>query len=318
LAFSLTVALAIAAVNASAQEDPRKLQSAPLFAEGGRLAQQGRNAESLEQFRKAHEIYPSPNTLFNIARQEQVLRQRLAAIRDYREALKNPVLQPQLQTAARQAIAELEGELGRVQVTGPSGTKVTVAGREYELPLQAPIDVDTGMTEVKGVFGTERLSAYVEAHAGSIVTADLRPKGSGDTIVDPPPVTGPSGGSSTARYVVPGIIAGAGLIGIGVGVAFFAKAEGQIDDAVAFRQSVPGGACASLRSATCDEYGAMLDDASSSKDVANGAVIAGGVVIGVAIATFVTWTLWPKRSEGARASFLLVPRASGGGIGGTF
>ena len=68
LSMSLTVA-----GSAAAQEDPRKVQAAPFFEEGRKLAEKGQNAESLEKFKRAYAIYPGPNTLFNVARQETKL-----------------------------------------------------------------------------------------------------------------------------------------------------------------------------------------------------------------------------------------------------
>lgn len=312
-AFIAVLAFGTSAASAQpAQEDPRKRQAAPLFDEGRKLAEQGRNAESLEKFRKAYETYPSPNTQFNIARQEQLLGQRLAALRDYREALRNPVLLPQLATAAREAIADLEQSLARVKVVGPEGTRITVGDRVYTLPLDAPIDVDPGMTEVKGTHGTETLSVVVEAHAGTVELAELRGK-SGPTPIETPPPVAPTHSNAT-RNIVSGALGAVGLVGVGLGFVFLAKAEGEIDDAVAYRRSVPGGACAVRTSATCVEYASMLDDVSSSRGVATGAFIGGGVFVAGAILTFV---LWPKHSStsGSLAP-MLGPNTAG--LQGTF
>lgn len=299
---------------ASAQDDPRKAQAAPSFEEGRKLAEQGRNAEALDKFRKAHEIYPSPNTLFNIARMEQVLRQRLAALRDFREALRNPVLLPQLAPMARDAIAELEQSLARLKIVGPPGTRVTIDDREYTLPVEAPIDVNPGMTEVKGRHGSDVLSAIVEAHAGTITPVELQgPKASSSDGVTLPPIERGTEPSS-ARFIVSGALGLVGLVGVGVGFVQLARAEGQIDDAVAYRQSVSGGACAVRSSETCAEYGRMLDDVGSTRGVATGAFIAGGVFVAGAILTFV---LWPKSVNEKTA---LVPWLSPTrlGLGGAF
>ena len=51
-----------------------------------KLGEKGQSAESLEKFKKAYALYPSPNTLCNVARQEQLLGRKLQALRDYREA----------------------------------------------------------------------------------------------------------------------------------------------------------------------------------------------------------------------------------------
>lgn len=310
-------AVAVAAVitlrgaAAPAQDDPRKLQAAPFFEEGRKLAEAGRDAESLEKFRKAYQIYPSPNTQFNIARQEQIVGQRLAAVRDYREALRNPILLPQLASTARASVAELEQALGRVKVVGPEGARVTIADREYTLPYADTIDVEPGTTEVKGTVGAETVSVFVEAHAGSVAVAELRAK-RGGAIDTTPPVGGTQ--SYATRNLVSGALGIVGLAGIGVGFAFLAKAEGEIDDAVTYRRSVQGGACASRTSLTCIEYSSMLDDVGSSRGVATASFIAGGAFAAGAILTF---ALWPKHG-GMRGAIVPMVGPNAAGLRGTF
>lgn len=290
--FLLSLGLTIA--DASAQDDPRKAQAAPFFEEGRKLAEQGRNAESLEKFRKAYDTYPSPNTQFNIARQEQLLGQRLAAIRDYREALKNPVLLPQLVTAAKAAVTELEQSLARVKIVGPDGARVTVADREYTLPRQEPVDVEPGMTEVKGSVGSEKLSAYVEAHAGTMTLVELKSKGSTGVDEPPPPVESTRWG--TGQYAGAALFA-AGAVSIGAGIGF-AVARGGSDediDRLAPFTGPNGELCAgnpSLRQ--CSD----LADKQGERD-RNGALstsfLVGGAVF--MVAGVVTFFVAPKRSN---------------------
>lgn len=116
------------ATSAMAQEDPRKAQSTPIFEEGLKLADRGKNAEALAKFRESYAVYPSPNTLFNIGRTEHLLGKTVEALRDYREAVKNPILNPQMVERGKKYIAELEKVVGRVEVTGPGGQQVSVNG----------------------------------------------------------------------------------------------------------------------------------------------------------------------------------------------
>ena len=69
----LASASVFVAAPASAQDDPRKAQAEALFQEGLKLHDKDREADALEKFQKAYAIYPSPNTLVSVAREEQLV-----------------------------------------------------------------------------------------------------------------------------------------------------------------------------------------------------------------------------------------------------
>lgn len=289
--FSLALLAVVIAVSsqAVAQDDPRKVQAAPYFEEARKLAEKGDNAESLEKFKKAHSIYPSPNTLFNIARQEQLLGQRVAALRDYREALKNPILLPQNAEMARGHVAELERSLGRLNVVGPASTRITVAGTEYTLPLAAPIDVEPGSVAIRGLQGSTELSATANATAGQLVTVDLGAKDS--SAIEPPPTTPRDEGSVVGLRSIAGLVlVGAGAIALGVGVAASSEKSSQQDRMNELAGSLPPGdpgtRCFNSTSQVCNDYRTARqerDDAESRADVwipvGIGALIVGGGLV---------------------------------------
>ena len=110
--------LTFVASSSRADDDPRRKEADVIYNEGLRLHDQHKEAEALEKFQKAFGVYPSPNILFNVARQEQLLDKSLLALRHYREAMKSALLHPTNATLGKQYIAELEARLGRVELGG--------------------------------------------------------------------------------------------------------------------------------------------------------------------------------------------------------
>ncbi len=93
---TLAGALTLSTVSyGQAPDDPRKAQADALFQEGVlRLHAQDHEAEALDRFRRAATFTPSPAARVSIGQEEQLLGEPLEAIRHYREALKNPLLNP--------------------------------------------------------------------------------------------------------------------------------------------------------------------------------------------------------------------------------
>ena len=303
----LVALLFLAPMGAHAQkDDPRKVQAAPFFEEGMKLGEKGQNEASLEKFRKAYAIYPSPNTLCNIARQEQLVGRKLQALRDYREALRNTLIHPAAAEQARSNVAELERQLSRVKLAGPDGTRADLGGVEYTLPFSDPIDVEPGTVTVRGTHGADALVASGEAPAGQVVTLTLSAKPS--PIVEPPPVEATDPG--VVRWAVPGAVLVGGLVGVGVGIGFGAKSQSaktEYDDKRC--EVLAGPDCQSLR-----------DNVSSDRTTSLVGYVAGGTLIAGAV---LLWALWPQPSGGSqRGSTWVLPQVgvghAGAAVGGSF
>ena len=302
---------------AAAQEDPRKAQAEGVFAEGLKLHDANRDADALVKYQKAYAIYPTPNILFAIARVEQVLGQSLAAITHYREALKSPLLHLRNQELGKGYVAELEKKLARVILVGPAGLRVSIAGKEHRLPVDGVIDVEPGPVDARAELEGRTYAGRVETLAGTQAILELKSVQNTTTAppssataplpVEPPPAAAGSGAMTTRNFTA-GALAVVGVVGVGIGVAFLLKSEGQISDAIAYRESVAGGPCASRALASCDRYGSMLEDVKSSRDVATVAFVGGGVFLAGAAAVFFAW---PKASATAWASPVFLGNAAG-------
>ena len=300
-------------------EDRRKVQAAPLFEEGIRLGDKGQAAESLDKFEKAYGIYPSPNTLYNIARQEQVLGRKLQAMRHYRAALRNKVLNPAAVEPARASVVELERALGRVRIAGPDGIRVEVGGAEYALPLDEPIDVDPGTVSVRGTYGGELLTASGNAVAGQTVTLTLVSSIPAATATAPPrALPSPAALDAHPPYLdtvrlVGFVTIAVGLTGLGLGVAFAASSRDARDQANPISDRLGRSACAgSAPDPSCPLLQQLRGTQSSDANRAIGFYIAGGVLAAGGAAL----VLWPRGAVTASPS--IHPNGGGASLQGRF
>ena len=135
------VLLSVTAFTAPAMaEDVRIARAQVVYTEGVRAANKHRHADALQKFEEAYAIYPGPNILAAIGREEQVLGHDLEAVRDLRAALLNPENAGRLKAQ----IAEAESKLGRLQISGPEGTHIIVDEHDGTLPLREALDVARG------------------------------------------------------------------------------------------------------------------------------------------------------------------------------
>jgi hypothetical protein len=296
----LGLALFFSVALAAAEDDPRKVQAAPLFAEAVKLAEKNQNAESLEQFKKAYAVYPSPNTLFNIARQEQLVGETLKAIRDYRAALSNGVLVPGAADKARVYLAELERATGRVKLTGPEGTRVTVAGAEYTLPMSEPIDVMPGKLSIDVSRAGERNVVAADVAAGALVSVEVGAMKARSAVLTTPPPTEEPHGSNVTRNVVSGSLVGVGLLGIGLGVGFTLAANSASDDLEKAKVATGGeDACTGLATPDCTARSTASDDLRRNTNLARGMYIGGGALL---VGGVVAFLVWPKAGVAEKSS----------------
>jgi len=321
----LASAVLVAAPSAQAQEDPRKAQAEAAFGEGVKLHDAGRDREALEKYRRAYELYPTPNILFGIARLEQLLGRPLNALRSYREALGSPLLHPKNQELGRSYVAELETQVGRVDVKAPSGTILTFDGRRIVLPLERPLDVEPGSVVLEGTYGDTKYSGRAVVAAGGRVTLEMVPASSSlppATTVSAAHVEEPAPVTSGPSFWTGRRIAGAGIVVAGAGaliggVLFLGSSSDHDDRAAALRRDNPQGcAGASGSSAICGRLSDEVDAA--GRDRALGWVfLGGGTALALGGAALFVWPSSggaPSNGTGLRVR----PRGAGLELQGTF
>ena len=286
-------------------------EGAERFAEGNRLYTEGNFEGARLKFLQALAVARTPSLLFNLARSEEKTGKLAEAYLHYQEYLKFANLPAKGKADAERYSAELEKRVGRIQIEAPAGSHVQVDGKDVgAAPFVGPIAVEAGPHQV--MLGTE--TKPVSCAAGTVVTVTFETKPSVGVVPPekgPGPITPPPKEEMvTGSWVVPGILAGVGVVGVGVGVGLAAASSGAESDAnglVPTCTSASPAGCTSLRDA--DSKTTTLGTASTVAYIAGGAFLVGAVV------TTLIERPWKERPvRGAR----LVPGIGGVAVIGEF
>jgi hypothetical protein len=165
---ALSSTRAVAAVDTSADA---------LVARGLELRRQGKTAEALELFARAHAIAPSPRTSGQMGLAEASLQHWLDAEKHLNSSLassedswvrKNKSL-------LEQAIDLTHKHVGHVSITGPTGAQVSIAGNVIgTLPIPAPIRAPEGALLLTAIGpGYKQLTQTVNVPGGGRVSVTL-------------------------------------------------------------------------------------------------------------------------------------------------
>jgi len=307
-------------------DDPRKAEGEKIYQQGYELHNKGRDREAIEKFRQAFTVYPSPNILIAWARSEELTDQPLAAMRHYREALKNPVIHPRnaqrakdnialLQNAqrAKDNIALLQKRLGRIEVRAPEGTTFVLDGQKYTTPLSEPIDVLPGTVAVSAKFGDITYDGSAVATAGEVVIMELTATNQpAAATTEPPPATTPTvvppwryddskdkvykRQTNTTRYIVSGTMIGLGVVGLGMGVGFTAAANSASNNQKNAGNTLGTSTSACSSGATnCGSLQKYVDNRVHYSNIAAGSYIAGGVLVVGGVAAYFMMPKTQKR-----------------------
>ncbi|MFO0640626.1 MAG: tetratricopeptide repeat protein [Polyangiaceae bacterium] len=290
--------IASTGVAGEAKADPKKEGDA-LNDEGRALSRAGKWDEAKKKFEAAYGKVGSPGPLFNLAWAEQNLGEFRAALKHYRVYLALPPTE-KISADARAKAERLAGEcsakLCRFEVRGAS--KVKIDG-------EAPGDVEPGShkIEMEGPQGPrtktvtcaaneEVLVKYEEEKAAvpavvpsasAVPSATTRPP-------DPPPAERTEKGS----WVVPGVLAGVGIVGLGVGVGLGVASGSKADEVAKLEAEKP---CRDPNGAECVR---LTDLRSSTNGLATASVIgyvAGGALAGAAVVAALVIRPWESHKQ---------------------
>jgi len=325
----LVVATMLAAVLATplghAQEDDMMSAEAKArFKEGVLLTKAGKAGEARVKYIQVLALSPqSHSVLINLAVVEHELKRYADAYTHLRAYLAHPKADKEVAARARrEMLPDLTSKVGQLRILAKDGADVTVDGANVgRAPLADTWVVEPGAHTV----AASKQEAQISVTAGQTRDVDLTPPSAppptptaapSTTATSSPPFTPPPTPPPEEHrsLVVPGIVAGVGLVAIGVGAGFALKARGDLDDADTMRAATPG-VCASTQSATCTAYASKLDDAKLGRTVAlTGYVVGGAALVGAVALYFV---LPPKRTAGFLAPAVSSDRA-GLVLGGAF
>ena len=274
--------------------DPKQRADAA-YKEGLALTKAGNHEAALAKFESANALLPSGMALYQIGRMEQLLGRHALALQHFREALRESSLTAEARRDAEKAIEDLKTKIGVIVLDVPGGASVTVDGNDVD-PKSA-IEVVPGLHVVKVKLAAEARSVDVTAPAGAVTPVKVRfdEQPTTQTTTAPPP-TAPRPGFWTTGRIVGAAAVGAGVVSLGVGVAFAAASGSAGNKASNLRGGLPPGDSACNDPANigpCAELRSAVDDQHGDQKLRNGFLVAGGVLaIGGAVLFLVSA---PKR-----------------------
>ncbi len=175
------VALSILTLSAASFAGDSKADSDKLFLEGLHLFEAKDFTGARQKFADAYGKYPSPNSLLNLARSEQLSSRCVDAIAHYRAYIAlpdNPRISAGDRGSARIKLSECLGKIGRIQVDAPVRAHVTIDGFAVSWRPGETLDVAPGEHKVEiSVDGSTKTRTTTPAE-GSLASVQWE---------DPPP-----------------------------------------------------------------------------------------------------------------------------------
>lgn len=296
---------------ADAPAEQRRVEAEALHEEGKKLANAGQYSEARKKFLQAYAKNPLPGPLFNAARMEHLLGEYGDALALYRTYLALPPSEKVTAEArkdAEQFARECESKVCQIEVkvTGP----ITVDGE----PKAGRVIVTVGKPHAVLMEGPDgRKERQVTcAKAGETILVEYASTGVGTPPPprppQPPPPPKEEGGSG--GWVLPGVLAGVGVVGLGVGIGLGAVSGGAKTDA----KALGSGLTCSVEAA-CPAVSDKVSSANSAATVSVIGYVGGGVFLGAAVISVIVLKAW-RTSSGASAK--LVPAPGGILLTGSF
>jgi hypothetical protein len=173
---------------AAAQDDPVTMQARARFKEGVDFYDKGQYENARLAFLQAYALKKHPAVLLNLAQSSAKAGHPLEAAKYFQQFLKeSTTASPQQRADAESGLAEVRQKLGRIEITAPAGTEITLDEKDRlgTAPFTDPIDVDPGSHSLRSPNETVR----VTANPGQKVQARF---GGGVQPVAPAPVPAPA------------------------------------------------------------------------------------------------------------------------------
>jgi hypothetical protein len=296
---------------ASSDEDRRNA----LFQQGVEAASAARWADAKARFAEALEIRVSPRVLFSLAETEEHLGQLTEAMSDFERSAAATPADPEVVRLSTDVRRRLDARIPQLRLRSVAGSVTAVTVDDRPASLDEPVRVDPGEHRI-GVTASDgsTLTITVSVAEGQRLDVPLRPQevktDRSDATTTPLPAalplpatpapTSPDSGRSPWK-TVGWITASAGVVGLGIGVAFGIDAKVQLD--ASNRSGCSGDACNVQGTSTRHQ---ALDAAT----VSTVAFIAGGVLAAVGVAL----SLLPPSRTGASATIAAAAAPGGGAL----
>ena len=286
---------------ASAHAQDNRAESDRLFNEGLKLASQRDFEHAREKFAEAYAKFPSPNSLMNMARSEQLSGHCIDAIKHFRSYIElppNPRVTDADRREARGGIDNCRQKVGRILISAPAGTSIEIDNVPASLSEESAIEVMPGQHTVKlaAEKGVREREVVAEADKDILVEYEPSKTQGGVGVAVPHDEHGhdhPGGpetpsGRSAAGWAVPITLGVVGLVGLGVGIGTGVASFSAANDANALRTP---GVCANQASSACITYTDKVNTQNTLSTIATIGYAAGGALL---VAGVVSFIVWPK------------------------
>lgn len=308
---ALTLTLAAFTGNAHAAPPSAEAvqQAAAHHKEAGELLAAGKYVEAAKKYLEAYAKSANPNELFNAARAEQVGGRHKEAVKLFKTYLSLPEtdrVAAEHRQEASKLVSESESKLCKIDVRA---REAWIDGEKAAgVVLATPGEHEVLMNEDPGPKAKK-----VTCRVGEVTMVaydDTAVKGGGGNTgpITPPPKVE----TETGSWLVPGVLAGVGIVGVGVGVGLGLASASAQSDATSMGTTNP---CVDASSAAC---AGLRDTVSSMNSSATGSVIAyvgGATFLAAAVVSAAILTPWRSRPvRGAR----VVPSLGGVAVVGQF
>lgn len=288
--------------------EKKRVQAEALNEEAKRLAKDHKLVEARAKFMEAYSLFPVPGVLFNAARVDHMRGEYADAFDLYSTYLGLPASERVTQADRKDAetlAAECETKICHVEVRGAD--TFTIDGK----PINRSLVTSAGSREIKMTGPKGPRTTTERCVGGSKMVVEYEPP---VAVPVPVPVAElpkanppePPKRTETGSWLVPGVLAGVGVVGLGVGIGLGVSQASGVDAA---KSLAAGGACQDRASASCKD---VEDRFASGRSGATGSYIAyavGGVGIAGAVITTLVLQPWRERpsARAGGATIRLVP-----------
>lgn len=283
----------------------RREQAAKLHQEGAQLFTKGDYEGARSKFREAYARGQNPNSLLNQA--EATIRgfhylEAAALLKSYLALPENDKVTAADRKDAQALLDEASAKLCALDLRVLTATIDGTPGQGLVL-----VEVGEHLVRMRGAKG-EKLKAIKCAAKETVVVsyedAPAEGGGAGPAPIPPPPKEA----TETGSWLLPGVLAGVGLAGLGVGAAFHFVGVGSRDDATALQRS---GVCADRASAECVTVTNKLDAASTQRTVSAVGLIGGSAALGASVISLILLRPWESRPRASTRGLVLPTFAPG-------
>ena len=289
-----------------------KVTAEALFEDARALAAQGKYADACPKFAGSERLDPSPATLLNLANCWEKAGKTASAWATYKEAasLANAVGRKDYLAAAERHAEALVPKLAHLTMT----VQQPIDGMQIKRD-GTPVDRAEWGTSIPIDAGSHALEATAPGHKGWASSVDVAKDGAQVTVTVPPlealpavtpatlppapapvtpavsPVPSPPPEATTSggggQRIVGLVVAGLGVVGLGVGTVLAISAEGKYNDSIK--------ACEPSNPDLCTAMG--LSERNTARSLGDGATVAFGIGAAALVAGAVVWLTAPRASS---------------------